>query len=137
MWLESINKKIADKGLTYKQIAAESYLSEKTVKRILTGVSKDPSAASIIAIAKVIGCSLDEIFELFVGTSAVVSDDNLVKLQHEYDVVKADNDKLNQDLILAQNTINELNVEIKLLQKEIDHKNEIIALHDFYNKKNL
>lgn len=135
MWLESINKKIAEKGLTYKQIAAESYLTEKTVKRILTGTSKDPSLASIIAIVKVVGCSLDELFEIFVGTGAVVGSDSFIKLQQECDALKTENERLNQELFKSQSTINELNIEIKMLNKDIEHLNENIELFKFILNK--
>ena len=132
MWLECINKKISEKGLTYKQIAAESYLTEKTVKRILTGTSKDPSLASIIAIVKVVGCSLDELFEIFVGTGAVVGSDSFIKLQQECSALKEENSRLNQELVNSQLQINNSMLEIKYLKNEIELKNEIILIHKTY-----
>lgn len=132
MWLENINKKIEEKGLAYKQIAAESYLSEKTVKRILNGTSKDPSLASIIAIVKVVGCSLDEIFEMFAGTSAVVIDGNALKYQQECSALKEENQRLNKELVDSQLKNNAFELEIKYLKKGIELKDEIISIHKAY-----
>ena len=136
MWLESVNKKISEKGITIKQIAAESYLSEKTVKRILTGASKSPSMANVIAIVQCVGCSLDEVFEIFVGTQAVLGDENLVKLQQECDTYKEQLNIANQEILDLKQKCTELEIDLRIAKKEIELKDQIIAVHDYYTKKN-
>jgi transcriptional regulator with XRE-family HTH domain len=136
MWLESVNKKISEKGITIKQIAAESYLSEKTVKRILTGASKSPSMANVIAIVQCVGCSLDEVFEIFVGTQAVLGDENLVKLQQECEIYKEQLSNANQEILDLKQKCTELEIDLRIAKKEIELKDQIIAVHDYYTKKN-
>lgn len=135
MWLESVNKKISEKGITIKQIAAESYLSEKTVKRILTGASKSPSMANVIAIVQCVGCSLDEVFEIFVGTQAVLGDENLVKLQQECETYKEQLSNANQEILDLKQKCTELEIDLRIAKKEIELKDQIIAVHDYYTKK--
>jgi transcriptional regulator with XRE-family HTH domain len=136
MWLESVNKKISEKGITIKQIAEGTYMQEKTVKRILTGVSKSPSMANIIAIVQYVGCSLDEVFEIFVGTQAVLGDENLMRLQQECDVYKEELSKLNQEVAELKSKNTELEIELKITKKEIELKDQIIAVHNHYLKSN-
>jgi transcriptional regulator with XRE-family HTH domain len=132
MWLESVNKKISEKGITIKQIAEGTYMQEKTVKRILTGVSKSPSMANIIAIVQYVGCSLDEVFEIFVGTQAVLGDENLMRLQQECDVYKEELSKLNQEVAELKSKNTELEIELKVAKKEVELKDQIIAVHNHY-----
>jgi transcriptional regulator with XRE-family HTH domain len=134
MWLENLNKKITEKNITYKQIASESYLTEKTVKRILTGTSKSPPMANVIAIVQCVGCSLDEVFEMFVGTHTVLGDETLIQLQQECDTYKEQLNKANQEIIEAKSKCTELEIELKLAKKEIELKDQIIAVHNYYCK---
>lgn len=134
MWLESVNKKITEKNITYKQIATETYLTEKTVKRILTGVSKSPSMANVIAIVKCVGCSLDEVFELFVGTRAVLGDESLLTLQQESDTYKEELANANSEILTLKQKCTELEIDLKIAKREIELKDQIIATHNYYNK---
>ena len=136
MWLDNLNKKIADKGITHKQIAEQSYLSEKTVKRILTGISKSPPMANVIAIVNCVGCSLDDVFEMFVGTQAIIGDVTLVNLQQTTDTYKEELDKANQEILDLKQKCTELEIDLRIAKKEIELKDQIIAVHDYYTKKN-
>lgn len=136
MWRENLIELKKQKGLTTKQIADKSKLPEKTITRILSGTTANPTIDNILGIVLALDGSLDIIFEIFMGTQAVLGDETLVKLQQECDALKEEFIRVSQELSASLTTITELNLQIKLLEKEIEHKNEIISLHNFYMGRN-
>ena len=136
MWRENLIELKKQKGLTTKQIADKSKLPEKTITRILSGTTANPTIDNILGIVLALDGSLDIIFEIFMGTQAVLGDETLVKLQQECDALKEEFTRVSQELSASLTTITELNLQIKLLEKEIEHKNEIISLHNFYMGRN-
>lgn len=136
MWRENLIELKKQKGLTTKQIADKSKLPEKTITRILSGTTANPTIDNILGIVLALDGSLDIIFEIFMGTQAVLGDETLVKLQQECDALKEEFTRVSQELSASLTTITDLNLQIKLLEKEIEHKNEIISLHNFYMGRN-
>ena len=135
MWRENLIELKKSKGISSKQIAELCNVPEKTVTRIFNGSTPNPTIDNILAIVRALGGSLDSIFDIFAGTGALISDDNLSRLQMECNALKEENSRLNQELVNAQTTINELTLEKTVLQKELEHKQEIINIHNYYNKK--
>ena len=80
--------------------------------------------------------SLDEVFEIFVGTQAVLGDENLVKLQQECDTYKEQLNNANQEILDLKQKCTELEIDLRIAKKEIELKDQIIAVHDYYTKKN-
>jgi predicted nuclease with TOPRIM domain len=87
-------------------------------------------------IVAVLGGSLDD---LFAESKIIVGDQNLAALQEEVGRLNAENDRLNSDLsiLAAENTIlkdkiSTLTAESDLLRLKLEHKEEIIALHNYY-----
>ncbi len=50
-------------GKSYQQLASETYLSESTVMRILTGKSTNPAISDVIALWKAMGGKATELFD--------------------------------------------------------------------------
>lgn len=118
-------------GLTLKQIADKTNLPERTVIRIFSGETDNPYVDTLHRIVTALGGSLDDILT---DTKMVVGDKNLVTLQEDVAVVTAE-----RDLILAENAIlkdkvTTLTAEIDLLKLQLNHKEELLALHNYYNK---
>ena len=117
--------------MSSKQIAEGTLMPERTIARIFHGETDSPTITTLIPIINFLGGSFDEIFA---DTKAVVSDHNIVTLQEKVDAIAAE-----RDLVIAENAIlkekaNTLSAENELLKREIMHKDEIIALHNYYNK---
>lgn len=131
MWLDNIKELKKAKGMSSKQIAEATKLPERTVNRIFSGETDNPYVDTLHRIVTVLGGSLDDILA---DTKVVVGDVNLVTLQENVDVVTAE-----RDLIIAENAILKdkvatLTAENDMLKMQLKHKEEIIALHNYYNK---
>jgi transcriptional regulator with XRE-family HTH domain len=131
MWLDNIKELKKAKGMSTKQIADATKLPERTVTRIFSGDTDNPYVDTLHRIVTVLGGSLDDILA---DTKVVVGDANLVTLQENVDVVTAE-----RDLIIAENAILKdkvatLTAENDMLKMQLKHKEEIIALHNYYNK---
>lgn len=133
MWLDNLKELKKEKGMSAKQIAEKTKLPERTVCRIFSGDTDNPYVDTLHRIVTVLGGSLDDILA---DTKMVVGEKNLVTLQADVEVITAE-----RDLIIAENSILKdkvaaLTAENDMLKKEIKHKDEIIAIHNYYNKLN-
>lgn len=131
MWLENLKELKKKTGMSTKQIADRTNLPERTITRIFGGESDHPYADTLDLIVKALGYDLGDIFA---DTKVVVATDELVDIKESVDIVEAE-----RDLILVENEMLKtknaaLTTEIELLKKELQHKEEIIALHNYYNK---
>ena len=124
MWLENIKELKKNKGMSIKQIAELTNLPERTVTRIFSGDTDNPYVDTLHRIVSVLGGSLDDILA---DTKVVVGDQNLATLQEKVDVVTAEN-------IMLKETVATLTTENEMLKLQLIHKDEIIALHNYYNK---
>lgn len=131
MWLENLKELKKQKGLSSKQIATSANLPERTVIRIFSGKTDNPYVDTLRYIVAALGGSLDDIFA---DTKVVVGDEGLVTLKEDVDVVTAE-----RDLILAENAIlkekvSTLEKQLELTSMQLKHKEELLALHNYYNK---
>ena len=131
MWLENLKELKKKTGMSTKQIADRTNLPERTITRIFGGESDHPYADTLDLIVKALGYDLGDIFA---DTKVVVATDELVDIKESIDIVEAE-----RDLILVENEMLKtknaaLTTEIELLKKELQHKEEIIALHNYYNQ---
>lgn len=133
MWLDKIKEIKRDKGMTTKQIAELSNLPEKTVCRILSGTTSSPYVDTIQRLAGALGTTLDEIFA---ESKAVVSDSTVTELKEDVEVISAEKDLTDTKNKMLEDKVNALTLEVELLKKELLHKEELLALHNFYNKLN-
>lgn len=131
MWLDNLKELKKKTGMTCKQIAEKTNLPERTVNRILVGETEHPYADTLDLIVKALGYDLGDIFA---DTKVVVATDELVEIKESVDVVEAERDLtlVENEMLKAKNAA--MATEIELLKKELQHKDEIIALHNYYNK---
>ena len=133
MWLDNLKRLKQEKGMTTKHIAEKTSLPEKTVQRIFSGDTANPYVDTIQRIASALDASLDDIFA---DTKAVVSTETIAEIKETANAAEAE-----RDAIIAENTslkaeIGALAHEIEMLKMELAHKQEIIDLHNYYNKIN-
>jgi transcriptional regulator with XRE-family HTH domain len=131
MWLDNLKELKKEKGLSTKQLAERSNLPEKTVTRILSGKTANPYIDTLDRLAVALGCNIGDILA---GTKVVVGDENLAQLTAQLEATIAE-----RDLVIAENTIlkdkvSALSAENELLNMKLMHKEELLALHNYYNK---
>ena len=138
MWLENLRELKAKTGMSSKQIADIQKVSEKSVKRVFTGEAKNPGVDLVRKIIEAMGGSWNEIFA---ESGAVIGSQDLVTLQMEVvrlseeNTILAQNVKMaNIDLAVQKDKVTALETEIEILKLQLKHKDEIIALHNYYNK---
>ena len=129
MWLDNLKELKKSKGMTSAQIADATKIPESTIKRIFSGDTTDPYVTTIHRIVVALGGSLDHILA---NTNAVLAPESLVEVREIAGVVEAERDLIvvENDMLKAKNAA--LTTEIELLKKELAHKEELLALHNYY-----
>lgn len=131
MWLDNLKDLKKTKGMTAKQIADKSNLPERTVARIFSGDTPNPYIDTLHRIVKALGGSLDGILA---DTKAVVGGETLATLQEDIGVVEAERDLIIAEKALLTDKVTALTAEVELLRMQLKHKEELLALHNYYNK---
>lgn len=131
MWLDNLKELKKKTGMSAKQIADKTKLPERTVNRIFSGDTDHPYVDTLHTIVTALGGSLNDIFA---DTKVVVATDELVGIKENIDVVEAERDLIlvENEMLKAKNAA--LSTEIELLKKDLQHKEELLALHNYYIK---
>ncbi len=136
MWRDRIIETRKAKGITIKMMAERtpSQLTVETITRILNERTDDPRISTVLALGAAVGLSP---WELFAETTDLIAYQSYLTLQAEIDALKADKEALTAENEALKNNGNEvvaLKVENDRLRLTLEHKEEIIALHNYYNK---
>lgn len=131
MWLDNLKELKEKTGKTAKQIAEETKLPERTVTRIFSGDTDHPYVDTIHRIVTALGGTLDSIF---VDTKVVVGDSNLIEVQTEAEKLTAELGLANAEIAMLKDKVCSLTSENDMLRLKLEHKEEIIALHNYYMK---
>lgn len=131
MWLDNLKDLKNTKVMTTKQIADKANLPERTVARIFSGDTPNPYIDTLHRIVKALGGSLDGILA---DTKAVVGGETLATLQEDIGVVEAERDLIIAEKALLTDKVTALTAEVELLRMQLKHKEELLALHNYYNK---
>lgn len=138
MWLDKLKELKKEKGMSVKQIAERTNLPERTVNRVFSGDTDNPYVDTLHRIVSALGGSLDDILT---DSKVVVGGTDLKTLQEDNDTLQATIEKLTAEnaILSAENKIlsdqvTNLTAEKDILRLKLDHKEEIIALHNYYNK---
>lgn len=138
MWLDNLKELKKSTGMSFKQIAEMTNLPERTVSRIFSGDTDNPYVDTLHRIVSVLGGSLDSILA---DSKAVVGTATLSTLQEDITRLNGEVERLNEEITLlsAENSMlkdktSTLTTENDLLRIRLEHKEEIISLHNYYNK---
>lgn len=136
MWLDRIIEEKEKLGLTPKAMSERTggRLPEKTIIRILTGKTEAPRIDTIIDLGSSVGLTPREIFS---DTCAVVAPVGLVEIKETADVIEAERDLVQRENDMLKAKVSAYEMEIELLKKELQHKEELLAVHNYYIKKGL
>ena len=131
MWLDNLKELKKTKGMTCKQIADATKIPESTIKRIFAGDTDDPYVSTIHRIVMVLGGSLDQILA---DTNAVLSTESLVEVKETAEVAEAERDLVLAELEMLRAKTSAQETEILLLKEQLKHKEEILALINYFAK---
>lgn len=130
MWLDNLRElRKANGNPSNKKIADGTKLPERTVVRVFSGETDHPYVDTIHRIVTFLNGSLDDIFA---DTKVVVATDDLVEIKECVDVVEAERDLTLVENDMLKKKVDALSTEIELLKKELAHKEELLALHNYY-----
>ncbi len=131
MWLDNLKELKKKTGMSTKHIAEQTNLPERTVARIFSGDTDNPYVDTLRRIVAVLGGSLDD---LFAESKIVVANTDLISLQAEYDKLLNDAAVLQAENVMLKDKVVTLETENDRLRLTLAHKEEIISLHNYYNK---
>ena len=137
-WLINLIEIYNRVGKSFKQIAEEQLLAEKSVSNVFLLKSKNPGVDLIRRILASLGAQWREIFG---ETGAVIGGQDMATLQNQVDTLTEENTTLKAEKDLA---VAELEIlrnksalqesEIGLLKERLQHKEELLAIHNYYIK---
>ena len=129
MWLDNLKELKKKTGMSPKQIADKTNLPERTVNRIFSGDTDNPYVDTLHRIVTTLGGSLDDILA---DTKVVVATESLAEVKESVNAIEAELDLIavENDMLKAKNAA--LTTENELLKKELAHKEELLAVHNFY-----
>ena len=131
MWLDNLKELKKEAGMSVKQIADVTNLPERTVSRIFSGDTEHPYMDTLQRVVSVLGGSLDS---LFADTKVVVGNSDLITLQSDIDKLSNELATLREENTMLKDIVNKITTENDILRMKLEHKEEIISLHNYYNK---
>ena len=131
MWLENLKELKKAKGMTTKQIADATKIPESTLKRIFSGDTPNPYVDTLHRIVTVLGGSLDDILA---DTKVVVATETLAEVKETAEVVEAERNLVLAELEMLRAKTSAQETEILLLKEQLKHKDEILALINYFAK---
>ena len=131
MWLDNLKELKKTQGMSAKQIADKTNLPERTVNRIFSGDTDNPYVDTLHRIVTVLGGSLDDILA---DTKVVVATESLVEVKENANVVEAERDLISAENNILKDKVATLTAENEMLKMQLKHKDELLALHNYYNK---
>ena len=132
MWNNKLRDFTIQSGIPIKDVAERAMISEKTINRMLDGKAKTIYADTLYRWCTVIGVSMADIFA---DSKAVVGTENLATLQNKVEITSAEMDMLTAENNILKDKVAALTAEVDLLKMQLAHKEEIISIHNYYNKK--
>jgi transcriptional regulator with XRE-family HTH domain len=129
MWLEKLKEAKNKSGMSIKQISDASGVTEKTLTRIFAGGASMPRFGTLGDIAIALGTSLEEIFS---ESNARVASNDLIEMKADAEQLTAEIGMLTAEIAVLKDKVANLTAENDLLRLKLEHKEEIIALHNYY-----
>lgn len=136
MWRERIIEAKKANNITTKMMSERVRLPDTTITRILNRKTPNPRIDTVLDLGASVGLLPRELFS---DTTAVLSDKTLALLQEELNTANATLDALRAEYTALSEEATDLKVKLVSLQAEndmlkikLEHKDEIIDLHNYY-----
>lgn len=130
MLLDNLRKLKEASDMTYEEIAVESKTPLSTVKHIFSGKC-EPLASTLYRIVKAMNGSLDDVLA---DTNIVLSPKTLAEVQETAEVIEAERKLVLAELEMLRAKTSAQETEILLLKEQLKHKEEILALINYFAK---
>ena len=133
MWLERILQEKERLHISTKTMSERTsgHLPEQTITRILSGKTATPRIDTVIELGASVGLSPQE---LFADTNVVVATETLAEVKEVAEVVEAERDLVLAELEILRAKTAAQETEIMLLKERLQHKEELLAVHNYYLK---
>lgn len=137
MWRDKLNEMKKSTNTRTKFLAEQMHLSERTISRMLSGEASI-DINELQTMVSLMGGALENIFD---GSDFKLPNPETDTLRKEIEAMTKKIEELEaviallkaeNDVLLAKNSA--LTAESEVLRLTLTHKDEIIALHNFYNK---
>lgn len=107
------------------------HLSEETISRFLSGKTSDPGVSTVLDIGETVGLKP---YELFMDATLATEFKAFLELKSRSEETEAERIRIIAENENLKTTNAGLVDRIRVLEMQLSHKEEIIALHNYYNK---
>ena len=107
------------------------HLPEETISRVLSGKTADPGIGTAIDIAETVGLKP---YEAFMDATLAAEFKAFLELKSRSEETEAERIRIVAENENLKATNAGLVDRIRVLEMQLSHKDEIIALHNYYNK---
>lgn len=133
MFRERIVEEKKKLGITAKSMSERSRLHtpEETISRVLSGKTADPGVNTVLDVGETVGLAP---YEIFMDSTLAAEFRAFLELKSKSEETEAERIRIiaeNEDLKIINTTLSQ---KIERLEMQLQHKEEIIALHNYYNK---
>lgn len=130
MWLDKLRELRKTSGITNKFIAEKMHKSERTIGRYFTGEA-DIRIDDLRDLVSIMGGCLDDILN---ESDFKLPTPEIEALRREIDSLSSVENELRAELVMLKDKVCTLEAENDRLRLTLAHKEEIISLHNYYNK---
>ena len=138
MWLNNLKQLKEESGLTTKQIAERAKLPERTVSHIFSGNTNAPRMDTLRAIVYALGGSMDD---LLAEADFRIPTPELEALKKEkasllatIEEMATTEAQLKAEIAALKDKVTNLEIDNDRLRLSLAYKEEIISIHNYYNK---
>lgn len=107
------------------------HLSKETIGRVVSGETSDPGVGTVLDIAETVGLKP---YELFMDATLAAEFKAFLELKSRSEETEAERIRIIADNENLKATNAGLVDRIRVLEMQLAHKEEIIAIHNHYNK---
>lgn len=137
MWLDNLRELRKKSGKTNKYLAENMHRSERTIGRFFSGEASI-GMDELQRLVDLMGGSLEDVlggsdFKLPIPEVDALKNENAL-LVTTIEEMTAKEALLNAEIAVLKDKIVSLTAENDLLRLKLEHKEEIIAIHNYYNK---
>ena len=112
---------------------SQLHLPEETIRRVLSGKTADPGIHTVIDLAESVGLKP---YEAFMDATLATEFKTFLDLKSRSEETEADRIRIIAENESLKATNAGLVDRIRVLEIQLSHKEEIIAIHNHYNKLN-
>ncbi len=107
------------------------HIPEETISRVLSGKTADPGVSTVLDLAETVGLAS---YEAFMDATLATEFKVFLELKSKSEETEAERIRIVAENESLKTTNAALADKINILEMQLKHKEEIIALHNYYNK---